>query len=80
MDNPAQPFADMAARIGSVAAGEFAGAAVVVPREGDPIVVLLSDPKPKAAQFWSLVLSRVEIGAAEAKDAETSQGPYGMRR
>ena len=78
---PAEAFTAMAARLGRIDMGEFAGAAVIVPKEGDPIVVLLADPSPKPAQFWSLVVSRVEIAAAEARQAEeAAASPYGMRR
>lgn len=81
MDDPAKPFTDMASRIGAVTEGEFAGAAVVVPRDGNPIIFMLTDPDPKPAQFWAGLQSRVEIGAAEAKDAEqATSSPYGMRR
>lgn len=80
-NDPAAVFNAMVARLERIDPKEFAGAAVIVPRDGEPIVVLLSDPSPKAAQFWSLVISRVEIGAAEAKDAEQAQiGPYGRMR
>ncbi len=55
---------------------------MIVPRDGEPIVVLLADPNPKAAQFWSLVVSRVEIGAGEARQAEEADqnSPFRMRR
>ncbi len=81
MDDPASAFTAMAARLARIDSAEFAGAAVIVPREGEPIVFLLADPTPKPAQFWSGVSSRVEIAAAEARQLEeAAQSPYGMRR
>lgn len=74
------PFLDMAARIDRMGDVEFAGAVVVMPPDGKPITFLLTDPEPSVAQFWSSVISRVEIAAAEAKDAQTHVGGYGMRR
>ena len=82
MEDPASAFTAMAARLGRIDPEEFAGAAVIVPKDGEPIVVVLADPTPKAAQFWSLVVSRVEIAAAEARQAEeaASNSPFGIRR
>ncbi len=82
VDDPARVFTAMAERLGRIDVEEFAGAAVIVPRDGAPIVFLLADPAPKPAQFWSGVVSRVEIAAAEARQAEEAalNGPFGMRR
>ena len=82
MDDPASAFTAMAARLGRIEPEEFAGAAVIVPKDGEPIVFLLADPSPKPAQFWSGVVSRVEIAAAEARHAEevAANSPFGMRR
>lgn len=81
-DDPASFFAAMAERIARIDAAEFAGAAVIVPKDGDPIVFLLADPSPKAGQFWTGLASRVEIAAAEAQQAETQDqlSPFGRRR
>lgn len=82
MDEPAKAFAEMADRIVRMNPAEFAGAAVIVPRDGEPIIFLLQDPNPKAAQFWSGVASRVEVAAALAQksEAERELSPFGMRR
>lgn len=70
----------MAARLARIDAAEFAGAAVIVPKDGEPIVFLLADPTPKAGQFWSGLSSRVEIAAAEARQLEeAAASPYGGR-
>ncbi len=80
MDDPGGAFTAMAARLDRIDPAEFAGAAVIVPKDGEPIVVLLADPAPKPAQFWSLVASRVEIAVAEARQAEeAAASPYGGR-
>ncbi len=76
----AQPFADMAARIERIEPTEFAGAVVVVPPSGEPIAFLVTDPTPHLAQFWSSVASRIEVAAAEAREREIAQAPFGMRR
>ncbi len=79
MDDPASAFTAMAARLARIDGVEFAGAAVIVPKDGEPIVVLLADPAPKPAQFWALVSSRVEIAATEARQAEEAALPYSGR-
>lgn len=80
MTDPAKHFADMASRIERVEAGEFAGAVVVVPPgDGQPISFMLTDPSPNVAQFWSSVLSRVQIAGAEAQDDDTNRSPFGRR-
>lgn len=81
MDDPAAAFTAMAARIARIDPAEFAGAAVIVSKDGDPIVFLLTDPTPKPAHFWSGLSARVEVAAAEARQAEeNTQTPFGMRR
>jgi hypothetical protein len=74
-------FREMAVRIAKIEPAEFAGAAVIVPRTGDPIVFMLADPQPKPGQFWGGVTARVEIAASEAQQsAQDAQFPYGGRR
>lgn len=82
MADPAEAFALMAERIAKIDQTEFAGAVVVVPPGGGEIIAFLTtDPQPNQAQFYTSVMSRVEIAAAHAKDAEaTAQGQPWMRR
>jgi hypothetical protein len=50
----------------------FGGVAVIVPPEngGDPIEVLILDPKKNAAQFYATIKTRLE---GQLADLETSQ-------
>lgn len=64
-DNPAQHFADMAARIAMIDPTEFAGAIVVVPHDGEPIAFLTADPSPDLVQFWATCQTRIEVRKAE---------------
>lgn len=79
MADPAEVFTAMAERLAKIDASEFAGAAVIVAKDGMPIEFLLVDPTPSAPQFWSGVQTRVEIGAAKARDAEVdaASSPFG---
>jgi hypothetical protein len=67
----AQPFLDMAARIQRNADSDFAGAAVIVPPEGDPIVVMTMDPKKDGLSFWGTLKARVEMEGQEFLDRAT---------
>lgn len=76
-----RPFEEMAARIAKITYGEFAGAVVIIPPDGEPIAFLTTDPKPDLMQFWSAVKARVEIRAAEAvQSAAAAADPWGGRR
>ena len=80
MPDPSDAFKEMAERIGNIALAEFAGAVVIVPPgEHEPIVFLTTDPKPSAAQLYAAVQSRVEIGAAQAQDAEAKAHSWQRR-
>jgi hypothetical protein len=73
-DTPAQICRDMADRIEKTNEAEFAGAAVVVPPGGgEPIALLLVDPKQDLVQFWATVKSRVEIVTTEVAEAARSR-------
>ncbi len=80
---PAQFFEAMAARIERIPEGEFAGAAVIVPPAGggDPICLLLVDPKQDPIQFFATVKSRVEIvtGAVMEAARDSQQGGWQRR-
>jgi hypothetical protein len=70
-DDPAQLFEDMANRIRRNDPGEFAGCMLIVPpssqdgRTGEPIELLLIDPKRDAVNFWSTAKSKTAIAADE---------------
>lgn len=59
------PFREMAERIDRNAEPEFAGAILLVPPNGDPIAVLLTDPKPDTEAFWSLAKGKVDLATQE---------------
>ena len=81
MTNPAQLFVDMADRINRTPEGEFAGAAVIVPPGGgDPITLLLVDPKQDIVQFFATVKSRVEIVTGAVMEAARDQAQGGWQR
>ncbi len=76
-----QPFLDMAARIEKINAKEFAGAVVIVPPGGgEPITFMHTDPTPVLAAFWATLTGRVEVGTANAQDAEKALQPWAGRR
>lgn len=80
MSEPAQHFSDMAARIQRADPQEFAGAIVIVPPEGDPIAILISEaPHPDLPQFWSIAKTRVEIRLAEAQQKSQLADPWQRR-
>ena len=81
MTSPAQLFTDMAARIEKTDEKEFAGAAVIVPPGGgDPITLLLVDPKQDIVQFFATVKSRVEIVTGAVMEAARDQAQGGWQR
>lgn len=77
----ARLFLDMAERIGRMAEGDFAGAILVVPPDGEPVEMLVVDPKRNAGHFWMAAKSRVDAAFAEftAKSREQQMGVYGRR-
>ena len=81
MTDPAEFFTDMANRIGRINGQEFAGAAVIVPPGGgDPITLLLVDPKQDIVQFFATVKSRVEIVTGAVMEAARDQQSGGWQR
>jgi hypothetical protein len=80
MSSTADHFTSMAARIERIDEAEFAGAVVIVPPEGEPIVFLTTDPKPDLPQFWATVETRVQIKKAEALDRATQSNVWPGRR
>lgn len=76
-DDPGSHFVAMVQRLGKIEASEFAGAVVIVPPNGDPISILISEaPRPDLPQFWSIVKTRVEIRMAEAIQDAQSREPW----
>lgn len=78
MIDPAQFFRDMADRVEKIGENEFAGAAVVVPPGGgEPIALLLVDPKQDLVQFFATVKSRVEVVTSEVMETARARAQGG---
>lgn len=58
-------FKEMQSRIERNDSAEFAGALLIVPPEGEPIAVLMSDPKKDVEAFWAMVNGKVAVATAE---------------
>lgn len=69
--DPATMLENMAARIRANKVDEFGGVILIIPplsddgRAGEPIELLLIDPKRDPANFWSTARAKLEIGANE---------------
>lgn len=59
------PFKEMADRIERNLKEEFSGALLIVPPNGEPIAVLLTDPKPDMEAFWAMVSGKVQVATTE---------------
>lgn len=81
MADPAAAFTAMAERIAKIDPKDFGGAVVIVPPGGGEASVefVLSDPAPVLAQFYTTAQSRLELAAAQAKDAEIQAAPWTRR-
>lgn len=83
MSDPADPFRLMSERIThnqtSPVAGKFGGAAVIIPPEGggDPIEILIDDAKGDTAQFYSTLLTRINITLETIKDEMRRGNAFG---
>lgn len=71
MSSPAEILEAMAKRVRDNDPNEIAGVIVIIPpasddgRSGETVELLLIDPKRDAANFWSTVKAKAEIGEAE---------------
>ena len=70
-----EPFVQMAARIERNDPKEFAGSILIVPPEGEPIAVLMTDPTKDLEAFWSMASGK--IAAATAQFMAAKQGGPG---
>jgi hypothetical protein len=72
-------FRMMASRIEKNDAAEFGGAVLIVPpQSGEPIEILLIDPKQDVAAFWGAVQGRVAVAVTELQERQNSA--FGVRR
>lgn len=75
------PFREMAERIERNPEAEFAGAIVVVPPEGDPITIMLNDPKPDLEAFWGVAAGKIQVATQEFQQKHgQNQAGFGNRR
>lgn len=71
MNDPAEKLDAMAKRIRDNDPNEFGGCILIIPptsddgRTGEPIELLLIDPKRDPANFWSTARAKLEIAANE---------------
>lgn len=79
-NDPSQPFADMAARIGKIDPVEFAGAIVMVPPEGEALAFLITDPSPNIFQFLVSCETRIQERKADALQRAQDQNPWNRPR
>ena len=81
MTDKGQLFREMAERIGRIADQDFAGAILVVPPEGEPVEMLVVDPKQNSGHFWMAAKSRVDAAFAEHTEQARMQqmGAFGRR-
>lgn len=72
----------VADQIEAMNADVFGGVAVIVPPQdgGEPIEVLILDPKKNPAQFYSTIQTRLQIDAAELGDRSRQQQGFPVRR
>jgi hypothetical protein len=72
MADNSEPFTKMADRVKHNADTKFGGAVVIVPPTGtaDAIELLMLDAQGDQAQFWSTILTRIQVlmQGLEAKD------------
>lgn len=70
----------MADRLDHNSDAQFGGCAVIIPPQngGDPIELLMLDAKGDPAQFWSTIMTRIQITLEDLKAKQ--QQPFGQQR
>lgn len=72
----AAPFIEMAERIGKNDPKEFGGAMLIVPPQGDPIAVMVTDPSQPTFDFLALCQSKLAMRVDEATPGKTPAGTW----
>lgn len=72
-------FTKMARRITHNEDAKFGGAVVIVPPFGDPIELLMLDGAGDQAQFWSTILSRIQVVMQNLQEKERVASTFGRR-
>ena len=72
MTDNSQSFTKMAERIQHNTDSTFGGAVVIIPpgQNGEPIELLMLDAQGDPAQFWSTILTRIQMQMSKLQDAE----------
>lgn len=78
MDN-SEPFSKMAERVKHNVDSKFGGAVVIIPPSGDPIELLMLDAAGDQAQFWSTILTRIQVVMQNLQEKERVAGVFGRR-
>jgi hypothetical protein len=73
------PFTNMADRIKHNEDAKFGGAVVLIPPTGDPIELLMLDAQGDQAQFWSTILSRIQVIMNQLQEKERIAQGFGRR-
>ena len=76
-----KPFHEMARAIEHNAGQGFGGAVVIVPpaNGGGSIELLMLDSQGDVAQFYSTIMSRIQVALEGLKDKQRVAGGFGMR-
>lgn len=75
----ASVFQAMASRLLNISPADFGGAVVIVPKEGDPIEMLILDPRHDLAMFWANIMSKAQMALEELKEQEQMASGFGRR-
>lgn len=76
---PSAPFRDMADRIDRNEPEEFAGAFMIVLRDGTKISGLIVDPDDNPAMLLSNVATKIELAIRQIEDGEKAVQQRGYR-
>ena len=81
MANNSEPFYQMKEKIDRNEGTKFGGAAVIVPPTGagDAIELLLLDAQGDQAQFWSTILTRIQVIMQNLQEKERVASTFGRR-
>ncbi len=78
----ASQFRLMADRVEHNQGSGFGGAAVIVPpaQGGEPVELLILDPKADPAQFWGAIYTRAQLEVNALQDRRQMQQGFGSLR
>lgn len=81
MADNSEPFFRMCERVKHNADSKFGGAVVIVPPTGaaDAIELLMLDAQGDQAQFWSTIMSRIQVVIQNLQEKERVAAGFGRR-